>query len=273
MLQNKGVVNAFNQAYLVSSGKLKPRGPKNLLLKSIKRFLRQNKKEKIQPMGEVNTHKMVQNLLEDKLTNDIDAENKGKKLKILPNYVLDQLSMKFGLKTKAVKSIISLKEGLSYISKNYRKDNPNRIPYSMIMTSILGLDTEVDVHYDEDETNLIIKSKPLWDEAQEIFKKNIKIRNKNINNFNLNDLQTGGTCSALDLIDVFTSWCSKDKDLIGNFLPKILPEVSNDIKDNEAATEKFYLDFSLMKICQKVSKFRKDIKAFYDIIDDNKNSS
>lgn len=255
------------------TGKPKPKGPKNMLLKSIGRYLQQSKKEKIQPMGEINTHKMVQNLLEDKLNNDIDAEKKGKKLKILPNYVLDQLSMKFGLKTIAVKNLISLKEGLSQVTKSYRKENPNRVPYSMIMTSIMGLDAEVDIHFDEDQTNLIIKSKPLWGEAQEIFKKNMKVRKKNINDFHLNDLQTGGTCSALDLIDVFTSWCSKDKDLISNFLPKILPEVSNDIKENEAAIKKFYLDFSLMKICQKVAKLGKDIKAFYDIMDDDKSGS
>ena len=56
-------------------------------------------------------------------------------------------------------------------------------------------------------------------------------------------------------------------------LPKILPDVPKDVKKNEKAIKKFYLDFSLMKICQKVAKLGKDLKAFYNIMDDDNSGS
>ena len=125
----------------------------------------------------------------------------------MPNYVLDQLSMKFGLKTIAIKNLISLREGLTAITKAFKATNPNKSPYSLILTSIMGLDSNVDITFNEDQTDLIIKSRPLWLEAQEQFKKNIKVkRGTNISDFSLSDLQTGGTCSVLEIIDTFTVW-------------------------------------------------------------------
>lgn len=125
----------------------------------------------------------------------------------MPNYVLDQLSMKFGLKTIAIKNLISLREGLTAITKAFKATNPNKTPYSLILTSIMGLDSNVDITFNEDQTDLIIKSRPLWLEAQEQFKKNIKVkRGTNISDFSLSDLQTGGTCSVLEIIDTFTVW-------------------------------------------------------------------
>lgn len=206
-LSKNDIVNAFNSAYAEKDGKVKPKGPKNLLLKSIGRFLINSKKERIQPMGEANAFKMVQGLLEDKLQQDMECEKNAKEFKHLPNYVLDQLSMKFGLKTIAIKNLISLKEGLATVTKTYKKENTTKVPYSQMLTSIMGLDSNTELTYDQDQVTLIIKARPMWHEAQEQFKKNIQVkRNANLNDFSLSDLQTGGTCSAIEVIDVFTSW-------------------------------------------------------------------
>jgi hypothetical protein len=62
---------AFKIAYHDKDTKKKSNGPKNLLLKSIGRYLN-GKKEKIPAMGEANAYKMVQGLLEDKLNNDLE---------------------------------------------------------------------------------------------------------------------------------------------------------------------------------------------------------
>lgn len=158
-------------------------------------------------MAESNAHKMVLGLLEDKLQNDLECEITNKKMKPLPNYVLDQLSMKFGLKTIAVKHLLSLKEGLATVSKTFKKENPGKVSYSELLTSILGLEGSPKISYNQDQVNLIIKSKPIWNEAQENFKKVIKMRKSHsFANINLLNLQTGGTCSLLEIIDVFTNW-------------------------------------------------------------------
>jgi hypothetical protein len=198
---------AFMAAYPAQKeAKPKPKGPGNMLLKSIGKFL-MNKKEKIQPMGEQNVNKMTQNLLEDKLQMDIDCENSNKQSKYLPNYILDQLSMKFGLKTIAVKNLISLKEGLSSVTKSYRKENPTKTPFSLLLTTIMGLESDTGINLSSDQVSLIVKSRPLWQEAQEQFKKNIQVkRGGSIQNFSLFDLQTGGACSVLEVIDVITVW-------------------------------------------------------------------
>ena len=211
-------------------------------------------------------------MLDDKLQLDLEWERNKKPNKSLPNYVLDQLSMKFGLKTIAIKNLISLREGLTAITKAFKATNPNKSPYSLILTSIMGLDSNVDITFNEDQTDLIIKSRPLWLEAQEQFKKNIKVkRGTNISDFSLSDLQTGGTCSVLEIIDTFTVWWGKDKELLNSFLPMILPEFKQD--DKNTTEEVFYLNFSLMKICNKVAKLGKDVKYFYNILDEDNSGS
>ena len=271
-LGKNDLIAAYNAAYSdETDGKKKDKGINNMLLKSIGKFLL-NKKEKILPMGEANTFKLIQTLLDDKLQQDLEWEKFKKPTKNLPNYVLDQLSMKFGLKTIAIKNLISLKEGLGSITKTYKASNPNKTPYSLILTSIMGLDANIDIVFNEDQTELIVKSRPLWLEAQEQFKKNIKVkRGASISDFSLSDLQTGGTWSVLEVIDTFTVWCGKDKDLLNSFLPWILPEFKADEKNT--SEEVFYLNFSLMKICSKVAKLGKDVKYFYNILDEDSSGS
>lgn len=77
----------------------------NVLMKSIHKFITSSKKEKIQSMPETNAIKLIETLLDDRLNLDIENEIQNKKSKPLPNFILDQLSMKFGLKTLALKNI------------------------------------------------------------------------------------------------------------------------------------------------------------------------
>ena len=74
----------------------------NILAKSIDK-LRGNKKEKVQGMSENNAFKLIETLLDERVNLEIENEINNKKTKPLPNFVLDQLSMRFGLKTLAVK--------------------------------------------------------------------------------------------------------------------------------------------------------------------------
>ena len=55
----------------------KPKGPKNMLLKNIHKYM-QNKNEKLMPMAEINAIKMINSLLEEKLQADIECEKVGK---------------------------------------------------------------------------------------------------------------------------------------------------------------------------------------------------
>ncbi|CAI2367808.1 unnamed protein product [Moneuplotes crassus] len=261
-------VNSFNDAYGEKDGKKKVKGPKNNLLKTIGRFMINNKKDKVQPMIESNALKMVSGLLSDKLKNDIDSENSNKKIKLLPNYALDQLSMKFGLKTIAVKNLISLKDGLAASSKVYQKDNPGKMAYSQLLSSILGFEGSPEISYSQEQVNLIIKAKPLWNEAQEHCKKTIKIRKDSaFSKLSFADFQVGGNCSLLEVIDVFTNWCNKDKELLASFIPKLTPDIPEEIKDNQKAIDQFYIDFSLVKICHKAAKLGKTIKYIHQTLD------
>ena len=51
----------------------------------------------------------------------------------------------------------------------------------------------------------------------------------------------------------------------------ILPEFKQD--DKNTTEEVFYLNFSLMKICNKVAKLGKDVKYFYNILDEDNSGS
>lgn len=183
--------------------------------------------------------------------------------------------MKFGLKTIAVKNLISLKDGLGTISKQYKKDNPGRIPYSQLLTTIMGLENdEGGLSFNQDQVNLIVKARPIWQEAQDQFKKSIQVkRNIKLSDFSLFDLQTGGTCSVLEVIDVFTTWCIKDKELLNSFIPTITADIPKDIKDNEKAVEKFLLNFSMIKICHKIARLGKDVKFIYSALDEDGSGS
>lgn len=71
-LTKNDLIAAYNAAYSnEGDGKKKNKGIENLLLKSIGKFLL-SKKEKILPMGEANTFKLIQSLLDDKLQLDLE---------------------------------------------------------------------------------------------------------------------------------------------------------------------------------------------------------
>ena len=99
------------------------------------------------------------------------------------------------------------------------------------------------------------------------------MKNTNLPDFSLSDLQTGGTCSLLEVIDVFTNWCSKDRELLASFIPTLLPDIPKDIKGNEKAEKQFLLDFSLIKICHKASKLGKTVKYIYEQLDEDNDGS
>jgi hypothetical protein len=67
-------------------------------------------------MSETNAFKLIESSLTDKVFMDI--ENKKNNIFIdAPSFIVDQLIMKFGLKTIAVKNLISLRLGLQNLVK------------------------------------------------------------------------------------------------------------------------------------------------------------
>lgn len=62
-------------------------------------------------MPEANLYKVIENVFNDKVT--IDVENmKNNTFVDIPDFIVDQLIMKFGLKTLAVKHLIMMRMGL-----------------------------------------------------------------------------------------------------------------------------------------------------------------
>ena len=171
-LSKTEVYTAFNSAYGNSSAGDKE--TTNNLLKGMMRYLA-NTKEKIGAFPEVSSAKLIHALLEDKVLADAECEKANKKYKMLPNFVLENLSMKFGLKTIAIKNMLSVRESLLQATKAYNnKNDKSRVPYSLILSSILGISEKYEKAYDIEEVTLIIRARTLWVEAQETFKKNLK---------------------------------------------------------------------------------------------------
>lgn len=50
--------------------------------------------------------------------------------------------MKFGLKTIAIKNIISLRENLTSATTEYKEKDKFKMPYSEVMSVVLGIDGE-----------------------------------------------------------------------------------------------------------------------------------
>ena len=70
----------------------------------------------ISPMPEANIFKLIENMFNDKVY--VDVENSKNNTFIdIPDFVIDQLIMKVGLKTIAVKNLISIRLGLQDIAK------------------------------------------------------------------------------------------------------------------------------------------------------------
>lgn len=68
-------------------------------------------------MSETNVFKLMESMFAEKV--QVDAENLKANLKVpIPDFVIDHLIMKFGLKTIAVNNLISLRLGLQEIVKN-----------------------------------------------------------------------------------------------------------------------------------------------------------
>lgn len=66
----------------------------------------------------------------------------NKKSKPLPNFILDQLSMRFGLKTLAIKNVISMKLSFNKKQKSVKslKNEGFTTPYTQFLMSLIGID-------------------------------------------------------------------------------------------------------------------------------------
>ena len=136
-------------------------GQKNKLLKEIARYLAR-KKEAIHPMPEQNVYKQVEGLLEEKFRFDVETEaNKGVP-KPIDAFAHDFMIMNYGLKTIALKNLISVRLGLHQNhERNGRVDS-----YSLLLLRTIGL---VEKPYDEQEVGLIVKARHLFTEAQNVW--------------------------------------------------------------------------------------------------------
>lgn len=92
------------------------------ILKLIHRYMSNKKRGKgkyhdtYTVMTESNIFKLMESLFTDKVFHDIEDAKHNVHIEI-PDFVVDQMIMKFGLKTIAVKNLISLRLGLQEIVK------------------------------------------------------------------------------------------------------------------------------------------------------------
>lgn len=91
------------------------------ILKLINKYMRnrirlRSKNETYSVMSENNIFKLMEHMFDEKVL--IDSENSNNIHMSIPDFVVDRLIMKFGLKTIAVRNIISLRIGLQEVVKN-----------------------------------------------------------------------------------------------------------------------------------------------------------
>lgn len=167
--------------------------------------------------------------------------------------------MRFGLKTIAVKNLISMKMGLNKKLKVIRERRSSiedsSISYSQFLLQIMGIDDKVHHEIPEDNINWVVKARAIFKEATEQYRRVMEIKPKKIQDKikSIIDLNSGGEWSIFEVIEITTNCMIKNKQLLNSFIPKIQPIQT----DNEIDSTKFLLTFSLMKICHKIGKIPK----------------
>jgi hypothetical protein len=137
-------------------------------------------------MSEGNAMKMMESLLDERIIVDLDNEINNKKSKPISNFVLDQMSMRFGLKTLAIKNVANMKFGiLKKIKTAKRKSISNDLPqtqsnYGQFLLQILGIDGNPGGEVPEDHIDLVVKARAVFQEAYESYKKIMSIKPKMI---------------------------------------------------------------------------------------------
>lgn len=56
-------------------------------------------------------------------------------------------------------------------------------------------------------------------------------------------------------------------------LSQLVPEIPEELKNNDQAINKFYLNYSLMKICHKIARLGKDVQTVYNLLDSDGNGT
>ena len=117
-----------------------------------------------------------------------------------------------------------------------------------------------------DQIDLVVKARAIFNEAYENYKKVMSIKPKKIKDQMkaANDHTTGGEWSILELIEITVNSMNKDKELLESFIWKIQPIRR---EGSEIPEHKFLLTFSLMKIWNKIAKMGKDVKYLYQTLD------
>ena len=133
-------------------------------------------------MSENNALKLLESLLDDRINLELENEINNKKSKPLPNFILDQLSMKFGLKTLAVKNVVSMKMGIMKKLKNVRtkkqSSDGTTVPYTQFLLQLIGIDDKEGSELPVDQIDLVVKARAVFMEAVENYKRVMSIKPK-----------------------------------------------------------------------------------------------
>lgn len=136
--------------------------------------------------------------MDEKCQLDLDNIIHKKKAKPLDHFILDQMSMRFGLKTLAVKNLISMKLSLDKKQKALRDKRTNvedlNLSYAQFLLQLMGIDDKNFLVIPPDHIDIVVKARAIFQEAVEAYKKAMIIKPKKIKDTMniLVDLNSGG---------------------------------------------------------------------------------
>jgi len=171
--------------------------------------------------------------------------------------------MHYGLKTIALKNLVSIQQGL----KVYIKDR--KCKYAELIQSLLGFEEPLKPEHNR----IFISSRKFFVEVQSNWRSK-KLDAQKVKEDQLNNIHNGGLCGIFDIIEhtIKAFEKSQNQQVLDGFVAMILPDgvVSEDQPLDETTRAKLRLDFIVMRLVARLVKLGKDIKYIFEFLDKEK---
>ena len=185
--------------------------------------------------------KVIEGGLEERFFKELEWVNTGDFQRVnqdMPHFFYDYLMRLYGLEKLALKNIKSLSEGLRV---------KNEYPYCVLISKMLGFEGTVSKR----ASDAIVKARIVFNEGQAAWSARSREKGAKLREEQLQNVRTGGECNVFELLDTVLKML--DREMLELLVPRIRPGTYRKGGSKEERG-RFFLDFSLMKICARLTK-------------------
>ena len=201
-------------------------------------------------------------LIQDKVYFDLEIQSgpvQERKPVSFATFMFDSMLMQYGLYNIAIKILMQMVNGLKVMTSN--------TPFGYLIAQVCGLALP---KLRQDEVQITLRCHTFFKivQANWIKKMRVNFKELEISEYNESNMVNGGECSIFEILFELKKACKEHPSFAERVLSLLRPDF---FFEKDKMNQTLLLEFSMLKIINRVARLGKDIKELFKEWDTEKN--